>query len=97
MNPQERIADLRTSLHEHNHRYYILDQPTISDFEFDQLLKELEQLEHQFPEFYDENSPTMRVGGSVVKSFNTVVHQYPMLSLGNTYNWEELAEWIGRG
>ena len=96
MNPQERIADLRTALHEHNHRYYILDQPTISDFEFDQLLKELEQLERQFPEFYDENSPTMRVGGSVVKSFNTVVHQYPMLSLGNTYNWEELADWIGR-
>lgn len=96
MNPQERIADLRTALHAHNHRYYILDQPTISDFEFDQLLKELEQLERQFPEFYDENSPTMRVGGSVVKSFNTVVHQYPMLSLGNTYNWEELADWIGR-
>jgi len=96
MNPQERIADLRTTLHEHNHRYYILDQPTISDFEFDQLLKELEQLERQFPEYYDENSPTMRVGGSVVKSFNTVVHQYPMLSLGNTYNWEDLADWIGR-
>lgn len=96
MNPQERIADLRTALHAHNHRYYILDQPTISDFEFDQLLKELEQLERQYPEFYDENSPTMRVGGSVVKSFNTVVHQYPMLSLGNTYNWEELADWIGR-
>lgn len=96
MNSQERIADLRTALHEHNHRYYILDQPTISDFEFDQLLKELEQLERQFPEFYDENSPTMRVGGNVVKSFNTVVHQYPMLSLGNTYNWEELADWIGR-
>ncbi|MEL0026156.1 MAG: NAD-dependent DNA ligase LigA [Schleiferiaceae bacterium] len=90
------MADLRTALHEHNHRYYILDQPTISDFEFDQLLKELEQLERQYPEFYDENSPTMRVGGSVVKSFNTVVHQYPMLSLGNTYNWEELADWIGR-
>jgi len=96
MNPQERIADLRTALHAHNHRYYILDQPTISDFEFDQLLKELEQLERQYPEFYDENSPTRRVGGSVVKSFNTVVHQYPMLSLGNTYNWEELADWIGR-
>jgi len=96
MNPQERITDLRTTLHEHNHRYYILDQPTISDFEFDQLLKELEQLERQFPEYYDENSPTMRVGGSVVKSFNTVVHQYPMLSLGNTYNWEDLADWIGR-
>ena len=96
MNPQKRIADLRTALHAHNHRYYILDQPTISDFEFDQLLKELEQLERQYPEFYDENSPTRRVGGSVVKSFNTVVHQYPMLSLGNTYNWEELADWIGR-
>ena len=96
MNPQERIADLRTALHEHNHRYYILDQPCISDFEFDQLLKELEQLESQFPEFYDENSPTMRVGGSIVKSFDTVVHEYPMLSLGNTYNWEELADWIGR-
>lgn len=96
MNPQERIADLRIALHEHNHRYYILDQPCISDFEFDQLLKELEQLERQFPEFYDENSPTMRVGGSIVKSFNTLVHQYPMLSLGNTYNWDELADWIGR-
>ena len=96
MNPQKRIADLRTALHAHNHRYYILDQPTISDFEFDQLLKEVEQLERQYPEFYDENSPTRRVGGSVVKSFNTVVHQYPMLSLGNTYNWDELADWIGR-
>jgi DNA ligase (NAD+) len=96
MNPEDRINELRKELHAHNHNYYILDAPTISDFEFDTLLKELEELEQQFPEFNDPNSPTVRVGGGITKSFDTVPHEYPMLSLGNTYNWEELADWIKR-
>ncbi len=96
MNPEDRIKELRTALHEHNHNYYIMDAPTISDFEFDALLKELETLEAQFPELHDPNSPTVRVGGGITKSFATVQHEYPMLSLGNTYNWDELADWIRR-
>jgi DNA ligase (NAD+) len=96
MDDIKRIEALRKELHEHNHRYYLLDNPTISDFEFDQLLKELEALESQYPELYDPNSPTMRVGGGITKSFSTVKHRFPMLSLGNTYNLEEIQDWINR-
>jgi len=96
MNPEDRIKELRVALHKHNHSYYIMDAPTISDYEFDAMLKELEVLEGQFPEFHDPNSPTVRVGGGITKSFATVKHEYPMLSLGNTYNWDELADWIHR-
>ncbi len=97
MNPVvEKIESLRKVLHEHNHRYYILDQPTISDFEFDQLLEELQQLEAQYPQYHDPNSPTQRVGGGVTKSFQTLPHRFPMYSLSNTYSKEELELWEER-
>jgi DNA ligase (NAD+) len=90
MTVQDRIVFLRSELQQHNHNYYVLDNPIISDFEFDILLNELIELEKQHPEFYDANSPTQRVGGDLIKSFNTVAHQYRMLSLGNTYSSDEL-------
>jgi DNA ligase (NAD+) len=90
MTVQDRIVFLRSELQQHNHNYYVLDNPSISDFEFDILLNELIELEKQHPEFYDANSPTQRVGGDLIKSFNTVAHQYRMLSLGNTYSSDEL-------
>ncbi|MDC0615182.1 NAD-dependent DNA ligase LigA [Schleiferiaceae bacterium] len=96
MDVQLELERLRTELHEHNHRYYTLDAPVLSDYDFDQLLKKLEQLEAAHPEFFDPNSPTVRVGGAVTKNFETVNHRFPMLSLGNTYNLEELQEWILR-
>lgn len=92
----EKIESLRKALHEHNHRYYIIDQPTISDYEFDQLLKELQQLEKEYPEYNDPNSPTQRVGGGVTKSFETITHRFPMYSLSNTYSKEELEQWEER-
>lgn len=88
-----RIEQLRKELHQHNHKYYVLDQPTVSDYEFDQLLKKLEILETQFPQYFDSNSPTQRVGGGITKTFQTKSHQYPMYSLDNTYSKEELEEW----
>jgi len=88
-----RIANLTEELNRHNHAYYVLSKPVISDFDFDSLLKELEQLEKEFPELADVNSPTKRVGGDITKIFETVVHNYPMLSLDNTYSQEEIAEW----
>ena len=87
-----RIAELRSSLEEHNHRYYILSQPVISDQEFDMLLKELEKLEAENPDFFDPNSPTQRVGSDLNKEFKQVRHQYSMLSLSNSYSEEELQE-----
>ena len=92
----EKIAALRKTLHEHNHRYYLLDAPVISDQEFDLLLRELQDLEEAHPEFYDPNSPTQRVGGGVTKSFETVAHRFPMYSLSNTYSKEELEKWEER-
>jgi len=92
----EKIESLRKALHEHNHRYYIIDQPTISDYEFDQLLKELQQLEKEYPEYNHPNSPTQRVGGGVTKSFETITHRFPMYSLSNTYSKEELEQWEER-
>ncbi|MGE5448134.1 MAG: NAD-dependent DNA ligase LigA [Bacteroidales bacterium] len=88
----QRIAELRSSLDEHNYRYYILAQPVISDLEFDMLLKELEKLEKEHPEFYDPNSPTQRVGSDLNKEFKQVRHQYSMLSLSNSYSEEELRD-----
>ena len=96
MNVQERIVFLRSELQQHNHNYYVLDKPTISDFEFDMLLNELIDLEKQNPQFYDANSPTQRVGGELIKSFDTVYHEYRMLSLGNTYSAEELVDFDKR-
>lgn len=93
---EQRIHELRTKLNRHNHLYYIEDAPDISDQDFDFLLKELEELETKFPEFEDANSPSKRVGGGVTKKFKTVKHKYPMLSLSNTYNEEELLEFIER-
>ena len=92
----EKIESLRNVLHEHNHRYYILDRPTVTDYEFDLLLKELQVLEQDYPEYNDPNSPTQRVGGGVTKSFETIAHRFPMYSLSNTYSKEELEQWEER-
>ena len=96
MEVKEKIDQLRVSLHEHNYNYYILDTPTISDFEFDQMLQSLLVLEKKYPEFYDPNSPTLRVGGGVTKNFKSQIHRFPMYSLSNTYSKEELNLWVER-
>ena len=96
MDIRDKIKDLRELLHEHNYLYYIEDAPKISDFEFDQMLNTLIELERQYPEFFDPNSPTLRVGGGLTKKFKTQVHRYPMYSLSNTYSKEELLQWVSR-
>lgn len=96
MEDKERILQLRTELHRHNYSYYILNQPTISDQEFDALLRELQTLEDRHPELFDPNSPTQRVGSDLSSDFETVVHQRPMLSLANTYNRDEVREFWER-
>jgi len=96
MREKERIDFLRKELEDHNHLYYVLDSPRISDFAFDKLMSELINLEEENPEYIDENSPTKKVGGKVMDSFNTVDHQYPMLSLDNTYNAEDLQDFDER-
>ena len=93
MSETERIAQLRRELHEHNHRYYVENQPTISDYDFDQLMHELQDLEARHPELYDPNSPTQRVGSDLQTGFRQVTHRYPMLSLANTYSEEEVRQW----
>ncbi|MEX2597860.1 MAG: NAD-dependent DNA ligase LigA, partial [Salibacteraceae bacterium] len=93
---KKRIEQLGDELEMHNHRYYVLNRPVISDYEFDQLLKELEQLEQTYPQWASQNSPTKRVGGDITKKFPEVVHDYPMLSLTNTYSKEEIVEWEKR-
>jgi DNA ligase (NAD+) len=90
MKPLERIAFLRKELSKHNHAYYVKDAPVISDFNFDQLLYELQELEINHPGFFDANSPTQRVGGEVLEGFKAVKHNYRMLSLGNTYSPKDL-------
>ena len=92
MNPKERIDWLRSELHRHNHNYYVLNAPEISDKEFDDLMRELQDLESQHPEYEDETSPTRRVGSDLNKNFVQVEHKYPMLSLGNTYSEAEVSE-----
>ncbi len=92
----ERIQTLRQQLHQHNHRYYVLAQPSISDYDFDLLLRELSDLEAKHPELADPNSPTQRVGSDHKSEFVAVKHNYPMLSLGNTYSEQELREWDER-
>lgn len=96
MNTEQKINKLRDELRNHNYRYYVLDEPVISDYEFDQKLKELQDLEKAHPEFYDPNSPTLRVGGEVTKNFKTVQHTYPMYSLDNSYSREDLMDWEKR-
>ena len=96
MNVLDTIKNLRDELNQHNYNYYVLDNPTISDFEFDQKLKQLQDLEAQHSEFFDENSPTQRVGGMVTKNFETIKHEYRMYSLDNSYSIEDLQDWETR-
>lgn len=96
MKPEERITQLTQELIDHNRRYYIEDQPIISDYEFDQLLKELSLLEQAYPHLADPNSPTNRVGGGVTKDFVTKTHRFPMFSLDNSYSLDDIKEWIAR-
>ena len=96
MSIKEKIEALREELREHNYKYYVLASPSISDYEFDMKLKELQALEDKYPEFMDATSPTMRVGGTVTKSFETVVHEHRMYSLDNSYSKQELLDWEKR-
>ena len=96
MTEQERILYLREQLHEHNRRYYVENSPIISDQEFDLMMHELQDLETKHPELYDPNSPTMRVGSDITKEFKQVRHRYPMLSLANTYNEQDVEEWYNQ-
>jgi DNA ligase (NAD+) len=93
---KERIAFLTNELHQHNHLYYVASNPVISDYDFDMLLNELSELEKAYPEFASEASPVKRVGGDITKKFKSVVHDYPMLSLSNSYSEEEIMEWEQR-
>lgn len=95
-NASQKIAKLSDELREHNHNYYMLSAPTISDYDFDMLLKELQKLEEDFPDLAQDNSPTKRVGGTITKDFETVQHKYRMLSLGNSYSREEIADFETR-
>lgn len=92
----QKIEDLRAQLNEHNYNYYVLNAPVISDIDFDRLMKELQDLENQYPQYADTNSPTQRVGSDINKSFKQVVHKYPMLSLSNTYTIGEVSDFYNR-
>ena len=100
MDEKQRIEQLRQELNEHNHRYYVENQPTISDYDFDQLMHELQDLENRHPELYDPNSPTQRVGSDLQTEFRQVSHKRPMLSLANTYSEQDVRDWydsVGKG
>ena len=96
MSIQQKIENLRTELHQYNYHYYTLDQSLISDSEFDQKLKELQELEKKHPEFFDPNSPTIRVGGQITKNFPNVTHEFRMYSLDNSYDFQDLEDWYQR-
>lgn len=96
MDIQNTIQTLREELNQHNYNYYVLDEALISDYDFDLKLKQLQELENQYPEYFDENSPTQRVGGAITKNFQTVAHQQRMYSLDNSYSKEELLDWEKR-
>ncbi|CAH0335600.1 DNA ligase [Flavobacterium sp. CECT 9288] len=96
MNIQNTIQQLREELHQHNYNYYVLDNPVITDYEFDLKLKQLQELESKYPEFEDKNSPTQRVGGTITKNFQTVAHEHRMYSLDNSYSKEDLINWETR-
>ena len=96
MSVEQQIRELRSLLNEYNHKYYVENNPVVSDFEFDALLRQLQDLERDNPEFDDPNSPTKRVGSDLSNSFSSVEHSFPMLSLSNTYSLDELHEWIER-
>lgn len=93
---KEKIQQLTQEITQHNYNYYVLSNPTVSDYDFDMMLEQLIKLEQEYPEFADENSPTKRVGGQVTKEFETVKHKYPMLSLGNSYSKEEIVDFETR-
>ena len=93
MEEKERILQLRKLLHLYNYQYYVLNQPSVSDRDFDGLMHELQDLEAQHPELFDKNSPWQRVGSDLTTGFTQVVHKYPMLSLANTYNEQDVAGW----
>ena len=96
MEERNRIMELRALLHKYNQLYYVQNSPVISDYEFDSLMRELSDLELKHPELYDSNSPTQRVGSDLSKGFEQSRHQYPMLSLDNTYSEQEVREWFQR-
>src|SRR3954471_4153613 len=93
---KQRIDKLTHDIDEHNYKYYVLDSPSISDYDFDQMMNELIRLEKEYPQYASADSPTQRVGGQITKIFKPVRHRYPMLSLGNTYSEEELKEFDER-
>lgn len=96
MTAKEKIDQLRAELHRHNYNYYVLNAPEISDKEFDDMMRELQEMEREHPEYQDETSPTMRVGSDLNKNFTQVTHKYPMLSLGNTYSEGEVSDFYDR-
>ena len=96
MNVKKQISNLREELRLHNYNYYVLDNATISDYDFDIKLKKLQRIEEEYPEFYDANSPTQRIGGAITKNFNTIRHDYRMYSLSNSYSKEDLEDWETR-
>ena len=96
MNIKERIDFLRSEIENHNYSYYILDTPLISDFEFDNLMSELVSLEEKYPQFVNDHSPTKKVGGGLIDHFESVKHVYPMLSLSNTYSFDDLKDFDSR-
>ena len=96
MDIKKKIEELRAELHQHNYNYYVLNTPEISDKEFDDMMRELQDMEQAYPEFRDENSPTMRVGSDLNKNFTQVAHKYPMLSLANTYSEGEVTDFYER-
>jgi DNA ligase (NAD+) len=93
---KDRIIQLREALNLHNYKYYVCGKPEISDYEFDVMMRQLEDLERAYPEMYDPNSPTQRVGSDIAEGFTQVAHRYPMMSLGNTYSLEELRDFADR-
>ena len=93
---KQKIEELSHKLEEHNYNYYVLSNPTITDFEFDKMLEELIKLEKEHPEYLSTDSPSQRVGGQITKEFKNVKHKYPMLSLGNTYNEEDVRDFDER-
>ena len=93
---KNKIEKLRVELSQHNYQYYVKNSPTIADYDFDLLLKELESLEAKYPQYSDDNSPTKRVGGDITKKFPSVKHKFPMLSLSNSYSKEEILDFENR-
>ena len=96
LNVEEKIYNLRKELNQHNHQYYVLDNPSISDFDFDMKLAELQKLEEDYPQYFDANSPTQRVGGEITKNFENITHNNRMYSLSNSYSLEDLQDWEQR-